>query len=143
MLLCRGRPVGMLGPAQGGDAMRWLLLGALLLSGCQAKDGEVLAKAGHRAGQKLGLTRGPSVNAFSGTLRGALGEMSLAVRVENRLRWDRFLADQPIEAVVTNSATVTLKGGVADLSLRQRAVELAKATLGVEGVIDEMTDPPE
>ncbi|MGL4550232.1 MAG: BON domain-containing protein [Gemmataceae bacterium] len=117
--------------------MRWLLL-VVAVAGCQARDGELLAQAGQRAGRKLGLTRGPSTNTLTGTLRGSLGETSLSARVENRLRWDRFLADQPIEVVTTGTAAVTLKGTVPEAGLRQRAVEMAKSTLGVERVVDEM-----
>jgi osmotically-inducible protein OsmY len=117
--------------------MRWLLLVAAV-AGCQARDGELLARAGQRAGQKLGLSRGPSTNTLTGTLRGSLGETSLSARVENRLRWDRFLVDQPIMVVTSGTAAVTLRGTVPEKAMRERAVELAKTTLGVERVVDEM-----
>jgi osmotically-inducible protein OsmY len=117
--------------------MRWLLL-VMAVAGCQARDGELLAQAGQRAGQKLGLSRGPSTNTLTGTLRASLGETSLSARVENRLRWDRFLVDQPITVVTSGTAAVTLRGTVPEAAMRQRAVELAKTTLGVERVVDEM-----
>lgn len=118
--------------------MRWVVLMLLAVTGCQARDGELLAQAGLRAGRKLGLTRGPSTNTLMGTLRGSLGETSLSARVENRLRWDRFLAEQSIEVVTTEPTTVTLRGMVSEAGMKQRAADLAKSTLGVEHVVDEM-----
>jgi len=120
--------------------MRWMALAfwALLSVGCQARDGDLLAQAGQKAALKLGLTRGPSTNTLSGTLRGAMGETSLSARVENRLRWDRFLANQAIEVIQSGSATVTLKGQLPEEGMRARALEIARATLGVERVVDEL-----
>jgi osmotically-inducible protein OsmY len=120
--------------------MRWAMLAMVCISavGCQARDGDLLAQAGHKAAQKLGLTRGPSTNTLTGTLRGSLGETSLSARVENRLRWDRFLANQAIEVIQTGPATVTLKGALPEEGMRARAGEIARATLGVERVIDEL-----
>jgi osmotically-inducible protein OsmY len=120
--------------------MRWAVVAVLCISGigCQARDGELLAQAGHKAAQKLGLTRGPSTNTLTGTLRGSLGETSVSARVENRLRWDRFLANQTLEVVQTGPATVTLKGTLPEEGMRARANEIARATLGVERVVDEL-----
>ncbi|MFQ3650287.1 MAG: BON domain-containing protein [Gemmataceae bacterium] len=120
--------------------MRWLLIALLAWTsvGCNSRDGDLLAQAGHKAALKLGLTRGPSTNTLTGTLRGALGETSLAARVETRLRWDRFLANQAIEVMQSGTATVTLKGQLPEEGMRVRAVEIARATLGVDRVVDEL-----
>ncbi len=120
-----------------------ILLALLPLAGCKARDADLIALACQRAGQKLGLTRGPSAGTLTGTLRGSLGETSLSARVENRLRWDRMLADANIEVIGAGSGGVVLKGTVADLSMKQRAVDLARTTLGVERVTDELTTAPE
>jgi osmotically-inducible protein OsmY len=120
--------------------MRWIgFFLVLSIGGCQARDGDLLAQAGQRAAQKLGLTRGPSTNTLTGSLRGSLGETSLSARVENRLRWDRFLAQQAIEVVHSGTGTVILRGQVAEEGMRVRANEIARATLGVDQVIDELT----
>lgn len=110
----------------------------LAVAGCQTRDADLLGLACQRAGQKLGLARGPATGTITGTLRGSLGETSLSARVESRLRWERSLADKPIEVVTTGPGTVTLRGTLDDQGLRTRAVELAKTTLGVEKVIDEL-----
>jgi osmotically-inducible protein OsmY len=118
-----------------------LLLALLPLVGCQARDADLLALACQRAGHKLGITGGPARGTLTGTLRGSLGETSLSARVESRLRWDKALADHPIEASVTGPGTVTLRGTIADATLRQKAVDVAQTTLGVEKVINELAAP--
>jgi osmotically-inducible protein OsmY len=50
------------------------------------------------------------------------------------------LTATPIEVCV-EGGTVELRGEVADLEQRRRAVELARSTLGVEQVIDSLTVP--
>jgi osmotically-inducible protein OsmY len=120
---------------------RYLLLLALLpLAGCQARDADLLALACQRASQKIGLSGGPARGTLHGTLRGSLGETSLSARVESRLRWDKALAEYPIE-VSAAGGTVTLRGTLADAALRQRAEDVAQATVGVEKVVNELAAP--
>ena len=114
------------------------LAAALAAGGCKARDADLIALACQKAGRKLGLGRGSTAGTLAEALRGTLGEASLAARVENRIRWDRALADQPVEVTASGTA-VTLRGELADASLRQRAMDLAKATLGVDRVVDELT----
>jgi osmotically-inducible protein OsmY len=117
-----------------------LLLAVLPIAGCKPRDVDLLALTFKKTGERLGLSRGPTAGTLTGTLRGSLGETSLSARVENRLRWDAHLSGLSIE-VVTSGAAVTLRGNVPDLPARSRALDLAKTTLGVESVTDEMTPP--
>jgi hypothetical protein len=121
-----------------------LALPALLLSsGCKARDGDILLKVCGRLGEKLEVATGTSVSQVTATLRGAAGDASLGTRVQNRLRWDRYLHESEIEVSLTATNVVTLRGQVADRALKQRAYELARTTVGIEKVVDELTLPEE
>jgi osmotically-inducible protein OsmY len=115
-----------------------ILLAVLPLAGCKARDIELLGAACQKAAQKLGLSRGAAAGTLAGALRGALGETSLSARVESRLRWESALADASIEVHPGGNGVVTLRGTVAGPGLRQKAVEVARTTLGVERVLDEL-----
>jgi osmotically-inducible protein OsmY len=114
---------------------RWVPWLALLAAGCKANDADLLARVCERAGQKL--TPGPA-----GRLGGPFGQASLATRVHSRLRWDRALAGTAIHVRATAAGAVTLRGVVADAAGRRRALELARSTVGVEEVVDELTVAP-
>jgi hypothetical protein len=115
----------------------------LLSSGCKARDGDLLTQVCRKTGEKLGALTGNAPEQFSHALRGTAGEASLAARVSNRLRWDRYLAKLNIEVETTAAGTVTLTGSVTDLSIKQRVLDLAKSTSGVEHVEDHMNMPAE
>jgi hypothetical protein len=116
-----------------------LLLG--LCSGCHNEDVERLGKVWHRVGEQLGhLTSGVRLRLSRGwcAVEGkSKSPTVLCERVLSRLRTDKSLSASTIEVTVAE-ATVTLRGSVPDAALRQRAVELARETLGVEQVVDEL-----
>jgi osmotically-inducible protein OsmY len=119
---------------------RGLVLGCLLVSGCGRGDADRLARVARQAAAQLdGLSGGARDQLGEGleAARGALRD-GLAARVATRLRWDRDLAASAIE-VQAGNGVVRLRGGVASQDLRQRAVELARSTVGAEQVVDEMT----
>ena len=58
-------------------------------------------------------------------------------RVSLRLRWEKDLQNLNIQ-VQAKDGIVELKGKVADMAQRQRAVQVARSTLGVVDVIDEL-----
>jgi osmotically-inducible protein OsmY len=110
----------------------------LTLAGCTPRDGDLLRKIVRKTGQKLQVTAAPL-----GQIKGAAGGLApgmadLAARVSTRLRWDRYLADSRLEVRGQSSGTVVLSGTVADPSIKQRALDLAKSTVGVERVTDEV-----
>ncbi|HLJ93430.1 MAG TPA: BON domain-containing protein [Gemmataceae bacterium] len=117
------------------------LLGLVLLAGgCNQADAERLA----RIGQKL-TARAESLTADQAggfhkgwqTVCNSWQETTLAGRVAARLRWDKKLADAQVQASAAGTV-VELKGIVRDADQRQRAVELAETTTGVEKVTDSL-----
>jgi osmotically-inducible protein OsmY len=85
------------------------------------------------------LTGGPQEKLSSGWLamRTNWDAVTLDTRVSARLRWDKSLADATIQVSATDGV-VELKGKVADLKKRQRAVEIAQSTAGVTEVKDNL-----
>jgi osmotically-inducible protein OsmY len=71
-------------------------------------------------------------------VRGSLGDAALGSRVAARLRWDRYLAESDIRPRSQEPGVVILDGTVPDTAHRRRALELARSTLGVEQVVDEL-----
>lgn len=122
---------------------RVLLLLLLTASGCKARDGDILLAAAGRLGDKFEAAGGTGPAQLTARFRAVAGGASLGARVENRIRWDRYLKDSAIEVSLTGTGVVTLRGEVPDRSLKQRAVELARTTTGVERVVDELKLPDE
>jgi hypothetical protein len=132
---------------QGAWAMRhlgWLLLGgAVLAVGCKQEDADRLARVGQKVTTKLQTvtldTDHTVLKEWQAVCHG-WDETTLAGRVAARLRWDKKLADTPIQ-VSAKGNEVELKGTLREESQRQRAVELATLTAGVEKVHDALEAP--
>jgi BON domain len=109
----------------------WLPAGLLLLgAGCGRHDTEALS----RIGRKLADRAETWIGEFKERLDLGGGN-SVETRVTQRLRWDKALADQPIE-VKSRGADIELGGILSDPALKNRAVELAQSTTGVGNVVD-------
>jgi hypothetical protein len=115
----------------------WTCLALACLAGCSRSDADHLAQIGRktmgRAGHLAGGDGGPA--ASWQMVRAGLDDITLDSRVSARLRWDKGLADTPIQ-VHTTGGVVELRGTVRDLNQRRRAVDLAENTIGVEKVVD-------
>jgi len=59
-------------------------------------------------------------------------------RIYARLHWDKTLAGSTFDIEVRDGGRVVLRGAVPDASARSRAVELARNTVGVDQVTDEL-----
>jgi osmotically-inducible protein OsmY len=118
----------------------FLLLFLLLLqlaAGCKAKDGDLLRQVARKAGEKLQGVTTPAGKVAS-TVRTSLCEASPAARAQTRLRWDRYLAGLDLQVRAGEPGNVVVAGKVPDAAARQRAIDLAKSTAGVENVVDEV-----
>jgi len=108
----------------------------LPLVGCKESDGENLRQIARKAGEKLDRAARPVGDAAS-PLRGSLGEHSAAARADSRIRHDRYLAGHRF-TVRGEGPIVTVTATVPDASMKTRALDLARSTVGVEDVIDEV-----
>src|SRR5262249_39146210 len=74
--------------------------------------------------------------------REAVHDMSIMGRVYGRLHWDKALNTSDLNLKV-ESGTVTLRGEGPCLEAQGKAVTLAKDTVGVGKVVDELTVRPQ
>ncbi len=127
-----------------GKRPAWLLLGlATLLSGCSSQDADQLARVSHKVAAKLDDLTGNAKGKLAGGLEtfvASWDEATLDSRVATRLRWDKQLDGAEIQ-VFANGGVVELKGTVANLDQRRRAMDLALSTKGVEQVVDGLVTP--
>jgi osmotically-inducible protein OsmY len=124
-------------PIQGNATLAACALACFLCAGCDNGDSERLARVWTRVGSHLRALSGGARERLSRGLRSLPGDETLRGHVASRLNLDRALATSTIE-VQASGTTVTLKGEIPDPALRQRALDLAKETVGVEQVNDEL-----
>jgi osmotically-inducible protein OsmY len=115
---------------------------ALLAGGCGRDDADRLARIGKLSAAQLdGATGGARAKLTRGweAVRGSLGESTPDARVALRLRWDKRLAGLEVRVTSPAAGVVQLEGAVASPEQRDRAVELAQSTEGVEKVVDALS----
>jgi osmotically-inducible protein OsmY len=128
-----------------GKLSRLCLLAGLALApcGCNNQDADHLANVARLSAAKVDeLTGGAPGKMHNGieAFRANWNEVTLQTRVASRLRWDKELEGLEIQVQMHDGA-VELSGAVANLTQRQRAVQLARSTTGVGEVIDLLETP--
>jgi osmotically-inducible protein OsmY len=101
-----------------------------------------------RVGEKIdsvgrGLVRGAQevgdgVRRKFDVVRSDVSRMGIQPRVYARIHWDKTLTDARIEVHMLRDGVVLLRGLVPDTAAKLRAVELARDTVDVTGVVDEL-----
>ena len=81
---------------------------------------------------------GDSMRRGFETMRSEVHRMGTPARVYSRLHWDRALNSAKIEVHPVKGGGVLLRGTVADEVSHERAVALARDTMDVSEVIDEL-----
>ena len=122
--------------------MTIVALGLLLTaSGCESDDREHLEKIGQLTHVKL-RTVFPAIPVSFDGLREALRSggpgTAIEVRVRSRLQADKALKDVPVEIRETEPGRVVLSGQLSDDRRKQTALDLARTTVGVEAVVDDL-----
>ena len=109
---------------------------ALLLTELPAQEGTA-ERIGRRIDQGLEqLTE--EVRQTWTEVRKSVDQLGVQGRVYGRLRWDKALAEEPIDVDVEEKSTVVLTGRVPDEESRQKAIQLAEDTVGVREVVDHL-----
>jgi osmotically-inducible protein OsmY len=120
-----------------------ILLALVSESLAQERAGETIGRRIDRGLEQLA----DEVREAWAKARKAVDELGVQGRVYGRLRWDKALADQPIDVDVEQQSneeesTVILTGRVADERARKKAIELAQDTIGVREVVDRLQIQP-
>lgn len=100
---------------------------------------------GERLGERLdqGISQlSEEVQQGWASLRQTVDRMGVQGRVYSRLRWDKEIATAEIDVEVAEEGVVALRGEVKNPQAKRKAVELAKSTVGVQRVIDELSIQP-
>jgi hypothetical protein len=106
---------------------------------------------GKKAGQKLdelgrsikkGLQgAGDTIREQFSKVRNAVHNMDIAAREYGRLHWDKSLTTCALDLEV-KGGTVTLRGDVPDAKAKVKAAELARETVGITEVVDQLNISP-
>jgi hyperosmotically inducible protein len=71
--------------------------------------------------------------------RSAVTKMGIEARVYARIHWEKALATSKVDLAAPKEGVIALNGTVVDERARAKAVELARDTIGVTQVIDNLT----
>jgi hyperosmotically inducible periplasmic protein len=82
-----------------------------------------------------------SVKEEFAKIRDSVHDMGIESRVYGRLHWDKALTSAVLDLKIENGV-VTLKGSVASVEAKTKAVTLAQDTVGVNKVIDQLSVSP-
>ncbi len=117
---------------------RWHFLAffAVSITSCNRQDTDGLGRIGRKVLDRTQVAVSPLREKFDHTLKG-IGATSVKDRVQQRLQWDKALAETSI-AVTVSDNVVQLKGNLKNAEQRRRALELAESTVGVDRVTDEL-----
>lgn len=114
-----------------------LALFVLSLAGCSRSDSECLARIARKVSGRIGDATAEIRDSLGTGWQDVCGELGVEARVTARLRWDKALADAAIE-VKLQDGEIELKGTIKDEAQRQRALDIAGSTSGVEKVADHL-----
>lgn len=110
---------------------------AVLAMGCSRQDVDGLERIGRKILDRTRAAASPLREKLDHTVKGIGPAATVKERVQQRLQFDKALADTHIEVAVAEGE-VELKGTLKTDGQRQRAIELAESTLGVERVADRL-----
>ncbi|MBX6313714.1 MAG: BON domain-containing protein [Isosphaeraceae bacterium] len=74
--------------------------------------------------------------------KAVINRMGVKSRVYGRLHWDKSLTDAPIDLELRKDGVLVLRGTVPDTAAKAKAVTLAKDTVGVTAIEDQLTIAP-
>src|SRR4051794_14755165 len=131
----------------------WLVPAVAILAVAWACGGRAQEPS---TGKKIGERLDGAVQDIKGGLRKAgsftreefhkartsVHNMGVESRVYGRLHWDKALNDASLELSGGDDGVITLAGTVADARAKARAVELARETVGVNRVVDQLAIRP-
>jgi hypothetical protein len=100
---------------------------------------DAVGRALENAGRNIRRGVQNAVDATQGPV--VVYENPLVARVYSRLQWEKLLAGSTLELEVRDDGTAVLRGEVASKEAKERAFLLARDTIGINRVIDELRVP--
>lgn len=116
-----------------------LLVGPVGETRAQFGPAEAVGQALENAGRNIRLGVRNAIDATQGSV--VTYENPLAARVYSRLQWEKLLVGSTLELEVRGDGTAILRGQVASKEAKERAFLLARDTVGINRVIDELVVP--
>ena len=111
-------------------------VGVLSLAGCDRDDGDMLVRVAKLTGTKV-REAVPAKTPFGDIAP----ESSPAAKVRSRLKSDVYFADRAVQ-VVEEGENLYLRGKVPSKEHVERTEQLARQTVGVTKVVNELTVEP-
>src|SRR6478752_7771343 len=93
-------------------------------------------------GEKIdrGLSQiGAELSQAWADVRKSVEKMGVQGRVYGRLHWDKALEGAKVEISVRDNQAVVLSGNVANAAAKEKAEQLARDTVGVSSVVNELS----
>ena len=118
-----------------------LVLAAALAPACLVRAQGVAERVGEGLDNAGRGIRNGVRGAFART-QNTVHNQDILSRVYSRIHWDKTLVGSTLELEVLDGGTAVLRGGVTDPAAKQRAVILARDTVGVTQVVDQLTVLP-
>ncbi|MBW3596152.1 MAG: BON domain-containing protein [Planctomycetes bacterium] len=113
------------------------LLGGVGLSAAPAQEG-LGEKIGERLDRGLRELRSELKQEWA-EIRRSVERLSVQGRVYSRLRWDKDMRNTSIEIEAPEENVILLQGRVPTAEIKEKALDLARDTVGVESVVDQLT----
>ncbi len=107
------------------------------VASAQQPGGGTAEKIGEQIDRGLGRLGAELSEAWSDVRKG-VEKMGVQGRVYGRLHWDKELNGAKLDIAVKDSSTVVLTGSVPTEAAKVKAEELARDTLGVSQVVNQL-----
>jgi hypothetical protein len=120
---------------------RLLLLTAVLSLVYAVAAGQEPPGTAEKIGQQIdrGLSQlGAELSEAWSDVRRGVEKMGVQGRVFGRLHWDKALHGAKLDISVRDNSTVVLTGSVASAEAKAKAEELARDTIGVTSVVNQL-----
>lgn len=98
---------------------------------------EVVPSTGERIGNAVDRV-GAGIRDSFNKMRGGVHAMSVQSRLYSRLHWEKSLQLVEFDVQVSREGTAVVRGVVPEPSMKARALELARETVGITQVVDEL-----
>jgi osmotically-inducible protein OsmY len=120
------------------DLAIWLLCAPLMAQPPQQSQPGPAAKIGEKIDRGLSQIGSELSQAWS-EVRKSVEKMGVQGRVYGRLHWDKALEGAKLDIAVRDNQVVVLTGTVLTAAAKEKAEQLARDTMGVNSVVNELS----